>query len=247
MTDPVFSDEDLSRFLDGEVSDALEQDIRAALTRDAALSNRLDNLRSAQAAFDQTQKDLLSLAPKLPDLPNANVTSRSWSPAICGLAAGLAIAACISWASLSNSEPDWRDVVANYQSLYVTETLSGVTEPRSVSEAKLKELSDRLGLDLTNLPEVDGLAYRRAQQLGYKGTTLAQLTFLTHDGGPVALCLLRTDEPDSTAITAETLEGMAAFSWVDDGFGILLIGPLESPILPEAAHLFRTALRGAQT
>ena len=54
---------------------------------------------------------------------------------------------------------------------------------------------------------------------------------------------MRTGGPDSPDIEAETLEGLAAFSWVDDGFGILLIGPKGEETLSDAAALFRSALR----
>lgn len=249
MTQRSFSDEDLASFLDGEAADALTREIEMALAEDPALTAHVKDLQSAQVAYVAAQEEMLSLAPEMPDLPASVQGAKSagfgWAPACCGLAAGLAIAAAVSWSLLADKEPDWRDVVANYQSLYVTETLSGVSEPQSVSEAKLAELSGVLGLDLTGLPNVDGLAYRRAQQLGYKGTPLAQLTFLTADGGPVALCVLHVGGQDSTTIEAETLEGMAAFSWVDNGYGVLLIGPTGDQSLPQAAEAFRAALRGA--
>lgn len=245
MTERAFSDEDLALFLDGEASDALTREIEIALAQDASLAAELDSMRLAQATFVSAQDNLLSLSPAMPELPRRKAETSALVPAFVGLAAGLVIAATVSWSLFTKPEPGWREVVANYQSLYVTETLSGVAEAQSVSEAKLTELSEVLGIDLTNLPEVDGLAYRRAQQLGYKGAPLAQLTFLTTNGGPVALCILRTGGADSGGIDADTLEGMAAYSWVDNGFGVLLIGPLGDSTLSEAAHTFRAALKGA--
>lgn len=247
MTERAFSDEDLALFLDGEASEALTREIESALAQDPSLSAEVNSLRAAQASYVSAQEDLLSLSPAMPELPRRERGMPAMLPAFVGLAAGLVIAATVSWSLLSKPEPGWREVVANYQSLYVTETLSGVAEPQSISKAKLTELSEVLGLDLTNLPEVDGLAYRRAQQLGYKGAPLAQLTFLTANGGPVALCILRTGGADSSEIEADTLEGMAAYSWVDDGFGVLLIGPLGDSTLSEAAQTFRAALKGAPT
>ncbi|MEL7012458.1 MAG: hypothetical protein AAFO72_04175 [Pseudomonadota bacterium] len=245
MTERGFSDEDLALFLDGEAPDGLTREIETALAQDPSLAAELDSLRAAEAAFVSAQENLLSLAPATPNLPRHKARAPALAPAFAGLAAGLVIAATVSWSLLSKPEPGWREVVANYQSLYVTETLSGVTEPQGVSEAKLIALSEVLGLDLTNLPEVDGLAYRRAQQLGYKGAPLAQLTFLTANGGPVALCILRTGGADTSGIETDTLDGMAAYSWVDNGFGVLLIGPLGDNTLSEAAQTFRAALNGA--
>ncbi len=96
---------------------------------------------------------------------------------------GVIAAIGVTWSTWQTQEEGWRDVVANYQSLYVTETLAQVDQQR----ADLKRLSGALGIDLTALPEVEGLSFKRAQQLGFNGRPLAQLTFLTAEGGPVAL------------------------------------------------------------
>ncbi|MEO0370211.1 MAG: hypothetical protein AAF231_02035 [Pseudomonadota bacterium] len=242
-----FTDEDLTAYLDGEASAALTHDIEKQLEDDPALAAELQALRAAEAAFTADQDALLSLAPSMPALPATPRTTPAWITALGGMAAGLVIAAGFTWSLMSGQgsgqDPDWRAVVANYQSLYVTETLAGVAEPQSVSEAKLAELSGVLGLDLTDLPKVDGLNYRRAQQLGYQGTPLAQLTFLTEDGGPVALCILQVGGPDSDGVETQVLDGLAAYSWVDNGYGVLLIGPLDDARLEGAAETFRNALK----
>ncbi|MEO0891339.1 MAG: hypothetical protein AAFY35_02000 [Pseudomonadota bacterium] len=245
MKTRAFSDEDLALYLDGEASETLIQEIEAARLKDTKLSSELDRMRVAQAAFVADQDSFLAAAPPMPGLPAPARSAVPWAPALGGMVAGLVIAAGLAWPFLSKDDPDWRDVVANYQSLYVTETLAGAVEPQSALDAKLVELSGVLGIDLTALPDIDGLDYRRAQQLGYEGAPLAQLTFLTHDGGPVALCILRTSGPDSENIQADTLSGLSAFSWVDNGFGVLLIGPQGDATLPEAATMFRAALRDA--
>lgn len=245
MTQRAFSEDDLTLFLDGEAPDPLAKEIEAALSKDKDLAAYLDSMRSGQAQFVADQEALLSAAPALPDLPAPVRPPRAWAPALAGLAAGLVIATGVSWSLSTDEEPDWRAVVANYQSLYVTETLTGPAETQSARDAKLLELSGVLGIDLTDLPDVDGLLYRRAQQLGYQGHPLAQLTFLTAEGGPVALCILHQDAPGSAGIEASTLDGMAAYSWVDNGFGVLLIGPQGDSTLPEAATIFRAALKDA--
>ena len=164
MTQRRLSDDDLSLYLSGEASDALTADINTALVQDATLQKHVDDLRATEAAFVDNQNKLLSLAPKPPALPAPLVKASAWVPALGGLAAGLLIAGCVTWSIVKSDDPDWRDVVASYQSLYVTETLSGVTKTKIVEDAKLAHLSDVLGLDLTRLPEVDGLTYRRARQ-----------------------------------------------------------------------------------
>ena len=93
------------------------------------------------------------------------------------------------------------------------------------------------------MPEVAGLSYKRAQQLGFNGKPLAQLTFLAADGGPVALCIIRTDGETTDAIHAEVLSGLDTYSWTDNGYGILLVGPEGQDGLGSAAEAFRAALK----
>ena len=244
MTDARhFTDEDLGRFLDGEADAELTHAIRTAMKADEELSSQVAALQGARDQFAAAFEPLLSLAPEpptLPEMPQQGVPA--WATGLAGMAAGIVLALGAVWSLTDRSGPNWRDVVANYQSLYVTETLAQVNDTPEQSAQKLQELSKVLGLDLTQLPEVEGLTYRRAQQLGFKGKPLAQLTFLTKDGGPVALCILRTTKADSDAILAETLDGLAAYSWISGGYGILLIGPTQDQDLKDAEKVFRAAL-----
>lgn len=136
MTERAFSHEDLALFLDGEASEALTREIEIALAQDASLAAELDSMSLAQASFVSAQENLLSLSPAMPDLQRRKPETPALVPAFVGLAAGLVVAATVSWFLFAKPEPGWREVVANYQSLYVTETLSGVADPQSVSEAR---------------------------------------------------------------------------------------------------------------
>ncbi len=241
---PVFSDQDLSAHLDDEATPELSEAIRAALADDAELRARLEALQAGQAQFAQAMEAALAAAPPMPDVPRA-APARSphvWPVGLAGVAAGIALALGLGWNVSAPAEPGWRAVVANYQSLYVTETLAEVDLTPEAQAADLERLSSELGLDLTDLPEVDGLSFRRAQQLGFKGKPLAQLTFLTADGGPVALCIIRTNGETTPEITAEVLSGLDAFSWTDNGYGVLLVGPQGDTSLEDAAETFRKAL-----
>ena len=245
MTDrPGFSDQDLSAYLDDEAPAELSAAIRSALQSDPALRARLEELQAGQEAFVTAMEEVLQSAPTMPELPRAVTHSqRVWPLGLAGVAAGAALALGLGWSGIVAPDPGWRDVVANYQSLYVTETLAPVALTPQEQQADLQRVSEGLGLDLSALPQVAGLTYKRAQQLGYKGQPLAQLTFLTAEGGPVALCILRTGSETSPGITAEVLSGLDTYSWSEDGFGILLVGPRGETGLENAAKIFRAALK----
>lgn len=239
------SDEDLCLYLDQEADEDLVLRVEQALETDPAIQARVAELKDADKALIDSFDALLSAAPEMPELPKRGLSSQTvWQ--VCGgsMVAGALVGVGLMWGMhhQNQSAPGWKAVVANYQSLYVTETLAGARSDTETTQAKLAQLSDTLGLDLTNLPQVDGLSYVRAQQLGFRGKPLAQLTFLTADGGPVALCIVRTGKPDSPEILPEVLEGMSAYSWNEDGYGVLLIGPQGENSLKQAAERFRAGL-----
>ncbi len=244
--DRTFSDDELSCFLDGETSKDDSQQINQAISTDTSVSKRLQAMQDATFGLEKNLATLLDMAPPMPELPPAQkaVEPTVWITGGISMLAGAAAAAAVILLPQfqKTTTPGWKDVVANYQSLYVTETLASVSQPAEVSAKALMDLSLELGFNLTELPEVPGLTYKRSQQLGFNGKPLAQLTFLTADGGPVALCIVRTDKTDSDSITAETLWGMSAYSWNTQGYGVLLIGPKGDENLNNAAEMFRAAL-----
>ena len=241
----AFSDQDLSAYLDGEAPEATVRSLDAALGRDAGLRERLEELRAGQGAFVAAMETALISAPPMPDLPPAVDHARPalWPVALAGAVAGAVLMFGVTWTNSTPSDPGWRAVVANYQSLYVTETLSKVAADPAAQQADLVRISAALGFDLTELPEVAGLSYKRVQQLGFNGKPLAQLTFLAADGGPIALCIIETGGGTSTEIRSEVLSGLDTYSWTDSGFGILLVGPRGQDGLENAAEAFRAALK----
>ena len=240
-----FSDQELSAYLDGEAPEDVSGAIEEALPGDPALRTRLERLRAAQDGFVAAMEAALAAAPDMPELPQplAQKTAGAWPYGLAGVAAGAVLALGLGWNVWHRPDPGWRDVVANYQSLYVTETLAPIEQTPEARQADLQRLSAGLGIDLTGLPEISGLSFKRAQQLGFKGKPLAQLTFLTADGGPVALCILRNGAETSPGITAEVLSGLDTYSWTEDGFGVLLVGPKGSDGLENAAEILRDALK----
>jgi anti-sigma factor RsiW len=242
-----FSDQDLSCYLDGEADPALVSDIEAALAEDAALQARLNALRAGQQRFTQALDAALELAPDMPAIPlhpaNANRAVSNLKAGLAGIAIGALAALGLTYALAPDAQKsDWINDVAVYQSLYVAETLAAVNLTPQENQAKLAQISRALGFDLTHLPQVSGLTLKRAQQLGYNGRPLAQVTFVNAAGSPVALCVTRTNAPDSTKIRFEMVQGLRAYIWNKNGFGLLLIGPPDDPELEKAAEIYRATL-----
>lgn len=223
MTEHV-SDETLTAFLDGELSAEESADLEVALAAQPALAQRLAQLDVVKddiaTAFDQ----ILPSAPAMPERLAASPSAKS-APPFVALAAALALGAIIGFGATfgtsSPSSPDWKVAIANYQVLYVPETLTSATGQDQVE--RLETFSGRIGVPLAEATNIDGLSFRRVQMLGFESAPLVQMAYVAPDGAPIAFCITEVDEADY-APKAENLSGLAAAHWVQDGIGYLIIG-----------------------
>ncbi len=232
------TDEDLTAYLDGEADAVLVARIDAGLARDPTLVARLEGLtiplEAVRAAFAMERL----APPPVPELPRP-AANRNWQPLRLVASVVLALGLGFGGGYLMQPEqaaPGWIDVVASYQSLYMTETLEETTQSSEVALGVLEDFRDRAGVELAAATAIEGLDFRRAQVLGFKGKPLMQMAYLSEDGTPFALCVLTTTNADS-APSDRIAQGMAATSWVENGVGYLVIGgqdPARTRALAEA-------------
>jgi len=234
-----FSDEQLTAFLDGEIDAQTARDIKKSLEDDedlkarlAALSLPIDDLKAAFGG-------LLGAAPVGPDLsqstkPRAPATRKLAVMAIAAsVVLGIAIGMVLQTAQTKPS--GWKEYAAAYHSLYVTRTLSAVETSSEDKLRLLASLGEVLGYDLSPAQTDDTLVFKRGQLLGYQGTALVQLAYLTPGGAPVALCITRSAGARDMPVTPTELEGMAAAEWSQDGLEFLLIGGTDAGLIKDAA------------
>ncbi len=251
----TFSDEELTAYLDGEAGSDLAQAIDQALETDPALTARMEELtfpKDALAAAFDAQLALAPSVPNLPEFPAETATTplqkpsgRGFWPGLGlglggGLAAGLAVAMFTGLGKPAPAQPGWIEMVANYQVLYVPETLQSRRGPPQrdgqagaqggVYVASLEELSSVVGLDLTGLKTVDGLQFKRAQRLGFNGKPLIQVAYTLPDGTPFAICILPSDAEERAPRTG-TVAGLAATDWTTGTHGIVIIGGQDEAIV----------------
>lgn len=249
-----FSDEDLTAFLDGEAPEALARAIEQRLAEDPALAAHLDTLvipvPALRAAFD-AQLALAPIAPVVPPaLPPVNALSesaapsRGWVGSALGLGAGLAagIALALSFGlttpATAPQQGGWLQAVATYQMLYTPQTLA---EAGPQDPSVLAELSQAVNLDLTGLAQIEGLEFRRAQQLGFNGKALIQVAYTLPDGTPFAICILQSGN-DARGAAFQELQGLQAADWTTGAHGVLLIGGTDAAVLKDLAPRVQTLL-----
>ncbi len=241
-----YNDDYLTAYLDGELEPAMMEEIRVAASKDCELEERLAKLEIDKAQLGSALDQLLTLAPEMPEMPidlKADTKSRvsSWSGNARNMAAGLALllAGGLGGFWLNQQPPDnWKDYVAAYHMLYVSSTLTSIETNPAIQVSELDRVSQAIAkpIELANVTAVSGLDYKRAQILGFMGKPLAQMTFLSKMGEPIALCVIRTSKNASTPPELGELEGMATASWANNGYAYLLIGGKDQNLIRDAAQ-----------
>ena len=246
-----FSDEDLTAFLDGEASAELAKKIECALENDAVLMKRLEDLSLPVDELKIAMQQVTDQAPSLPDVLTDRTSPSNKSPISWVYAGSLAASVLISLVVgglfgktyFAPSEAQgWKHYVAAYQSLYVGDTLGNIQLSPEQIQKNLEDISGQIGFDLVKMTADSELSFKRAQLLGFKGKPLVQLAYLSPDGQPVALCIIRTNKDNTETIGMEKLEGMAAASWRKNGYAFLFIGGEDEIVIREGAARFQALL-----
>ncbi|WP_246797310.1 anti-sigma factor family protein [Burkholderia perseverans] len=118
----------------------------------------------------------------------------------------------------------WIAAAAGYQQLYSHDTLASVSVDPHLTASTLGEIRRLDGLALT-IPDLRaaGLAFKRVQRLRFQDRPLAQIVYLPERGAPVALCVMRENQPDEAA-AERTVEHMDVVTWRSAGLRYALIG-----------------------
>ncbi|MEO0401595.1 MAG: hypothetical protein AAF214_04400 [Pseudomonadota bacterium] len=244
-----FTDEDLTAYLDGEADDALHAAIDAALETDPDLGDQMAALDVPLAPIAEAYAALMDSAPPMPDLPALVEPAPVARPRFgwgwgvgtfgTGLAAGLAVAVFTGFGTPEPAPRGWVSFVASYQALYTTATLAVDNPTPDDTAVQLAAVSDALGVDIGALPAAEGLTFKRAQVLGFRGKPLIQIAYLRDDGTPVALCIIPAG-PDAQPVNMGEAEGLDIARWNTPGFGFLLIGGADEAPLAQEAETFQS-------
>ena len=143
------TDETLTAYLDGELSEPERAEVEEALATDPTLSERLHDLeiplQEMRGAFDQ----LLSNAPELPEVAPPARRGFSAVALIAAVFVGAAVSGVFGVMQQSDPLSDWKMAVANYQVLYVPETIAVSAPSAEATVERLEQLSEVLGRDMT--------------------------------------------------------------------------------------------------
>lgn len=262
---PEVMDEQLVAYLDGELSLDARQALDQLLVDSPELRRRLEDLRGGERPFREAFDLLMQQAPVermsaalagIPEPPRTATTApavpRDWrgvaAAAMVLLALGIGFVVGVVGHAPEVAEvappaataaKGWRQAVADYQVLFVTESLT----PDQGGRAGVELVSQRVGLALGGVATSrDGLEFRRAQLLEFNGKPLAQIAYLAHGKVPVAFCVIRSANPD-TPRAFEVRNGLGIVHWVAGGYGFMLIGDIEEARLARLADSLEADVR----
>jgi anti-sigma factor RsiW len=242
----------LVALIDGRLGGDAIQAVEARLASDPHYRERLSQLQAGGRPFASAFESLLDAAPVVRlraalDARNedGSVERLGRAPSLLrrnrfGIAAAVVLF-CVglmagryapSWpipssqvAASDERGEDWRQAVAEYMSLYTSDTFSG----RATSQQdELAAIGAKIGLVLTpDRIALANLQFKNAQIFNYDGAPLGQLAYIDSGGDPVLFCIIRNSQADAT-MTIEKREGYTVASWARDGRGYMLIGNLRS-------------------
>lgn len=243
MRDEKFSDQELISYLDGERDLTRYDEIRDALEESDELKKRLESLRLDTRAIAEAF-NTLSAKQTPPALLNTNMDSSPRGVQIASVGAMLfVLGALLGWYAAPAPISGWKDYVAAYQALYTNSTLSHSIRSDAFKQKELKRVTAAIGksVKLAKLKLAKELDYKRAQILGYQGSALVQLAFLTSTGQPMALCIIRTKHTNHRDIEVRRLENMSSANWRSGGYAYLLIGGNDDLMVQRIAEQFKRA------
>lgn len=252
--------EELMQYVDGNLNEYRSRDVEKAIADDPAIAESVSALEASKLPFPQAYN--LGQYPELPEqlhsqttqmIQNADETKphRTMNGWIgFGIASSLALATLLGFQIGQGSSADrimitptavikteslglWADQIANYQSLYVRETVEHVQNSGIIDNDLKSRLIAQENLHI-RVPDLSETGYRfvRAQQLGYQGETLLQLVYLGDKGIPLAICYM-PDPAGDMAMSQANLSGLNTVYWRQSDHRFVIVGDIEFSQLHE--------------
>ncbi len=242
----TFTDEQLTAYLDGRLDADLAQILEEQIGEDPDLEMRLlafersrsAGLRDAMQALPGSSH-LTSIEASIVQPPKGS-TGFGLTAVAAGFAAACAFAlGAVLFGGDTAAVPDrWQEQVAVYQALYVTDTLNNVGNAPNDIEEQLTRSGEVLGRDLPieAVGDLDGLPLLRAQVLGFNGSPLIQMAYLTPEGVPVALCAVKLAGAETLSPKSESFYGLESVHWSDGTFSYMIVGDVAPERLSRMAQ-----------
>jgi anti-sigma factor RsiW len=255
-----WSDEAIVAWLDGEMRDDERRAFDQQLNDDADLAARVERLMQSNQPWEQAFAPLLEEAPVSRMEQKLNVLLHqpvNVKPQAKGVSRRSLIAASLSFLAVGvlagrfirpgeqklSGEPEIRDLIAQYMSLYSAETLADINVTPQGLQSGLNRMQQDIGLTLTQAAvEIPEAELKSVRMLRYDSTSIAQMAYLHASFGPMALCISRSKTSDSTALKHEVRRGLNLVWWRSKGYEYVLTGRNPQQDLQQSGELLQQRL-----
>lgn len=127
--------------------------------------------------------------------------------------------------AVQSTQSDWVQRVADYQTLYVENTVANIVTGENETSSLLGriERNSNLRIELPDLSK-HGYTFVRAQELGYKGEPLVQLVYYKPGVAPLALCFMPSSDEKSSDVHISSHEGLRTADWIHNSQRFVIVG-----------------------
>jgi anti-sigma factor RsiW len=124
----------------------------------------------------------------------------------------------------SDEQRIWVERVVDYQTLYVENTVENIEPDLPAAQKKLQALARSTGMR-TAVPDLSesGYRFKRAQELGYNGSTLVQLVYSKEGQVPLALCFMLAGETGDQDVRVGERYGLGTASWIEGNQRFIIV------------------------
>ncbi len=147
----------------------------------------------------------------------------------------------LSLSLTSKDQAAWVERVAGYQTLYVENTVSGIS-PNMAATSALLEKIEQVSQIKTAVPDLTehGYTFVRAQELGYQSAPLVQLVYFKPGSVPLAFCYMPSDGDVSAGLSISETEGLRTADWIHDGQRFVIVGNESAAVMQRLYESART-------
>lgn len=146
----------------------------------------------------------------------------------------------------SYTQRDWVERVADYQTLYVANTVSDADSDLPAALEKLESLGKASGVK-TAVPDLTAAGYQfaRAQELGFEGKTLVQVVYSKEGNSPLALCYMVANGEQDELLQIGNRHGLGTASWITDNQRFVIVGNESADTLKNLYEMAAESFTGA--
>jgi len=133
--------------------------------------------------------------------------------------------------------------IADYQSLYIENTVVSVSDTRVADAMRLLESVNERGGMATGIPDFSAFGYEfaRAQELGFEGQTLLQLVYRKPGSPPLAFCYMQDANAETQAVILERYHQLNGASWIEHQQHYVLLADESNMLLEEMVETAQLA------